>query len=322
MLNDYPFIRKVHSPITENQLLPLDPRCQVVQFDSPLTENDFIKLARFLEAYPGIPLRIYGHYDQTPDLSFLRHFPFLLGFQADVYQLKDINGLDFLPDNLEFLGLGQTKSRISLRPLARFKNLRDLSLEGHTKDFSVISELTNLIYLSLRSISLPDLSALIPLKRLRSLALRLGGTKELSLLPNLSELRYLELWMVKGLADLTPIGQLRQLRFLFLQDLKNVAQLPSFKQLNNLKRCHIESLKGLKDLCPIAEAKNLRELLVVSMKQIPVTGFECFRNHPTLQEASIGLGSLRRNAEVSKLLGLPTPFAYEKPITRYVEDET
>ena len=321
MLNDYPFIREVRSPITEKQLLPLDPQCKVVQFNSPLTDNDFMRLARFLEAYPGIPLRIYGHYGQTPDLSFLRYFPFLLGFQADVYQLKDINGLESLPDNLEFLGLGQTKSRMSLRSLARFKNLKDLFLEGHTKDFSAISELKNLIYLSLRSISLPDLSALIPLRRLRSLALKLGGTKELSLLPNISELRYLELWMVKGLADLTPIGQLRELRYLFLQDLKQVTQLPSFRLLNNLKRCHIESLKGLKDLCPIAEAINLRELVVVSMKQIPVTGFECFRNHPTLQEASIGLGSLRRNAEVSKLLGLPTPPAYDKPIKRFVEDE-
>ena len=143
MLNDYPFIREVRSPITEKQLLPLDPQCKVVQFNSPLTDNDFMRLARFLEAYPGIPLRIYGHYGQTPDLSFLRYFPFLLGFQADVYQLKDINGLESLPDNLEFLGLGQTKSRMSLRSLARFKNLKDLFLEGHTKDFSAISELKN-----------------------------------------------------------------------------------------------------------------------------------------------------------------------------------
>ena len=321
MLNDYPFIRAVRSPITEKQLLPLDPRCKVVQFDSPLTEKDCIKLARFLEAYPGIPLRIYGHYDETPDLSFLCHFPLLRGFQADVYQLTDINGLEFLSDSLEFLGLGQTKLRLSLKPLARFKNLKDLFLEGHTKDFSVISGLPNLVYLTLRSISLPDLSALIPLQRLRSLALKLGGTKDLSLLPKLSELRYLELWMVKGLADLTPIGQLQQLRYLFLQDLKQVLQLPTFTQLNNLERCHIENLKGLNDLCPIAGAEKLRELVVVSMRHIPVGGFECFKNHPTLREASIGLGSLRRNAEVVKLLGL-SPIPYAKPIERYVEDDT
>jgi len=70
----------------------------------------------------------------------------------------------------------------------------------------------------------------------------------------------------------------------------------------------------------IADAKNLHELVVVSMRQIPVAGFDCFRNHPTLREASIGLGSLRRNAEVTRLLGLP-PVSNTKPIKKYVEDD-
>jgi hypothetical protein len=110
-----------------------------------------------------------------------------------------------------------------------------------------------------------------------------------------------------------------QLRYLFLQDLKQVTHLPAFAELSNLRRCQIENLKGL-DLCPIAAAKNLRELVVVSMRQIPVSGFDCFRNHPTLREASIGLGSLRRNAEVTRLLGLPL-VSHAKPIKRYVEDD-
>jgi hypothetical protein len=304
-LDNYPFIREVHSPITEEQLRPLDPRCGVVQFSSRLTEDDFIRLSRFLEPYPNIPLRIYGHYDEEPDLSFLHYFPSLKRFQADLYGLKDLNGLNFLPDDLKVLGLGQTKRRLSLKPLARFKKLTDLYLDGHTKDLSVISELRNLVYLSLRSISLPGLAPLIPLQHLRSLSLKLGGTKDLSLLPKLSRLRHLELWRVKGLIDLTSVGNLTQLRSLFLQDLKQVARLPSFIQLSDLHRCHIQNLKGVHDLCPIAAAKNLRELIVLSMRHIPVAGFDCFRNHPTLQAASIGLGSLRRNAEVAELLALP-----------------
>jgi hypothetical protein len=73
-------------------------------------------------------------------------------------QLTDIDGLGFLPDSLEFLGLGQTKRRLSLKPLAKLKNLSDLFLEGHTKDFSVIGKLSDLVYLNLRAITLPDLS--------------------------------------------------------------------------------------------------------------------------------------------------------------------
>src|SRR5574341_920538 len=86
-MQDYPFIRELRSPITADQLRPLDPRCQVVQFNAPLTDVDFIKMARFLEAYPSTPLRIYGHYGHSPDLAFLRYFPFLKGFQADVFEL-------------------------------------------------------------------------------------------------------------------------------------------------------------------------------------------------------------------------------------------
>jgi hypothetical protein len=320
MPDDYPFIRQVHSPITEKQLRPLDPRCRVVQFDSPLSENDFRKLASFLKDYPEVPLRIYGHYGETADLSFLSHFPFLKGFQTDVYELTDFNGLALLPDSLEFLGLGNTKRRLSLKPLAKFTKLKDLFLEGHSKDFSVISELTDLAILSLRSVTLANLSPLLPLRQLRSLALRLGGTRDLSLLPELSNLRYLELWMVRGLTDLGPVNQLHQLRYLFLQDLKNVTELPLFTQLRKLERCHIESLKGVSDLCSIAAAENLRELVVVSMMHIPVSGFECFKNHPTLQAATVGLGSMRRNAEVTKLLGVP-PVSNIKPIERYVNDD-
>ena len=159
-MEQYPFIREVHAPLTEKQLRPLDPRCEVVQLSSPLTEVDFVKLSRFLEAYPDVPLRIYGHYGIMTDLSFLRHFSFLKGFQADPRLLTDLGGLE-LPDNLEFLGLGQTKGRLSLKPIARFKNLKDLFLEGHTKDVSAVSQLTELVYLNLRSVTLPDLTPLL-----------------------------------------------------------------------------------------------------------------------------------------------------------------
>jgi hypothetical protein len=319
MKDDYPFIREIRSPLTDEQLQPLDSRCRVVQFAAPLSADEIARLSRFHETYPHVPLRIYGHYSQTPDLSFLRAFPFLKGFQADVYQLQNLDGLSYLSENLEFLGLGQTKRRFSLKPLAKFKNLKDLYIERHSKDLSVVSGLSHLRYLTLRSITLPGLSILIPLQQLRSLALKLGGTRDLALLPELKNLRYLELWMIRGLTDLMPIGQMNQLRYLFLQDLKQVNQLPSFKQLSSLMRCHVENLKGLQDLCPIATASNLRELLVVNMPHIPVEHFSCFKSHPTLQNASIGLGSKRRNEEVSKLIGL-TSVSDIKPIEKYIED--
>jgi len=56
-------------------LAPLDPRCQVVQFDSMLSESDFERLAELLRSRPDMTLRAYSSYDGCiTDLEFLRLF--------------------------------------------------------------------------------------------------------------------------------------------------------------------------------------------------------------------------------------------------------
>lgn len=317
-MDDYPFIREVKSPVDDFQLRPLDPRCQVVQFSAPLTDHDFSKLASFLIGYPNVPLRIYGHYQGASDFGFLKYFPFLKGFQGDVFEIQSWDGLECLSGSLEFLALGATRRRFSLSLISRFTGLTDLFLDGHKKDISVLGGFTELVYLTLQSVSLPDLSLLEPLSNLRSLALKLGGTNQLALLPSLTQLRYLELWMIRALSDLSAIGRLGELRYLFLQDLKNVTSLPSFSGLHKLHRVHIENLKGLSDLRPIAEAPCLEELVLAQMSHVKLEDLRCFCSHPTLSKASIGLGSQRRNIAAATLLGLPSVTDI-KPICRYVE---
>jgi hypothetical protein len=173
-LDDYPYIRQVHAPLTEEQLSPLDDRCKVVQFGTPLSDKDFLRLAEFLSAYPDVPLRVYG-YDNLKDLEFLRYFPFLREFQADVWTLGSFEGLRYLSSDLKYLGLGATKSKAhSLRVIERFTELRDLSIEGHTKDISAVEFCSQLESLTLRSVTLPDLSALTSLNHLKHLRLKLG----------------------------------------------------------------------------------------------------------------------------------------------------
>jgi hypothetical protein len=316
--NDYPFLRDVRSPITNDQLRPLDPRCERVQFSAPLTETDHIKLAKFLAAYPDVPLRIYGHYSvRLPNLSFLRHYPFISGFQVDLWSLESTAGIDHLPDSLESFGFGQTKSKnISLDFLRRFTRLKDLYLEGHTKNIEAVSTLAHLERLTLRSITLPDLKLLIPLRQLWSLDIKLGGTKDLRLLPQIGGLKYLELWMIKGLQDVSVIAEITTLQNLFLQSLKNVTVLPSFRSLRHLRRVTLDTMKGITDLSPIADAPVLEELLVFAANQLKSDAFKPFIGHPSLKAASIGLGSIRKDEQAKALLGLPkchgskTEFAY------------
>ena len=306
-LNDYPFIREIRSPVTSDQLAPLDERCQVVQFSSPLTETDHVKLAEFLRSYPQIPFRVYGHYSKpVPNLSFLKHYPFLSGFQVDVYLLESIEGVEFLPNSLTFFKFGQTRSKkLSLNFLRRFEQLRNLYLESQTKDIEAISNLSRLEQLTLRSITLPGLALLLPLKNLWSLDIKLGGSKDLRLLPQVGKLKYLELWMIKGLQDINVIGEVVTLQNLFLQALKNVTALPSFRNLRSLRRVTLDTMKGIKDLSPVADAPVLEELLVVAASQLKPEDFKPFVGHPTLKSATIGLCSIRKNERVQKLLGLP-----------------
>ena len=139
---------------------------------------------------PGLPgdeparLRLVRRLE-SPIFEFLRFFPSLRLFSADALHdsLTSLDGLRHLSTEAEYLGIGETKARLDLRVLARFGALTRLHLERQTKGLEVISGLTSLRDLTLRSITMPDLSLLVPLTRLRSFALKLGGTRDLELLP-------------------------------------------------------------------------------------------------------------------------------------------
>lgn len=298
-----PRICQLRHPITPDQLSPLDPRCEVVQWFEPLTDPELRQVARFMEQYPHVSIRRYG-YDSLPNLRFLEYFPLTRRVQVDVFELQSFEGIESLNPDLEYLGLGQTRSKAhSLRVLKHVPRLRELYLESHTKHIEVLSELADLERLTLRSVTLPDLSILRPLVKLWSLELKLGGTSDLSLLPEVGRLQYLELWMIKGLEDLSPIAEISSLEFLFLQALKNVSSLPAMSMLARLRRVHLETMKGIRDLSPLLEAQALNTLLVLDAKHMQPEDFACLKQHPSLKHAVVGLGSERKNSAVRDMLG-------------------
>ncbi|NGZ99607.1 leucine-rich repeat domain-containing protein [Nocardioides sp. W3-2-3] len=142
-----------------------------------MTQADYEWLGSWFQDHPHKELRAYGGYDGSiTDLDFLRFFPTLRRFRADRLDisLTSIEGLRYLPADAVSLGIGKTKRRVSLAPLARFTRLEHLSLEAQTKDIEVVAELTTLRSVTLRSMTLPDLSVLAPLIRLRALHLKPG----------------------------------------------------------------------------------------------------------------------------------------------------
>lgn len=308
----------LRSPVTERELSALDDRPEVIQFSTALSDADYRLLGEWFKDQPHKTLRVYGSYDGSiTDLGFLKYFPTVQSFQADAlyHSLADIEGLRYLPEDTHFIGLGRTKKRLSLAPLERFKMLRQLYLEGQTKEIAVVSGLLDLQSVTLRSITLPDLSLLLPLSRLRALDLKLGGTNDLRLLPELDSLEYLELWMIKGLSDLSPIAQLPRLEYLFLQALRQVEALPDMSKLTALRRLWIETMKGLTDLAPINTAPGLRQLAVIDMGHLQPESFAPLTGHPALESVRFGLGSKRKNAAVDALMNLPSDGDWRKPLT-------
>jgi Leucine-rich repeat (LRR) protein len=305
-LDPYPFLREITSPVTRDHLAPLSDKCQVVQFNAPLSDSDHQKVAELLKTYPTVSLRVYAHYKTgLSDLSFLRHYPFIKDFQVDVYKLDSLDGIEFLPDDLEEFSFSQTKKTFSLKFLERFTQLKQLYIEDHSKDIEIISQLTNLEKLTLRSIRLTDLSLLVELKKLWWLAIKLGGTKDLSALAQMSALKYLELWMIRGLEDISVVSTLKNLQYLFLQDLKNVKRLPDFSECLSLSRIVIENLSELTDLSPLLTAANLEELVVTNSHNLQPSAFIPLQQHTSLKSARIGLGSLKKNNEVEQILNSP-----------------
>jgi hypothetical protein len=298
--------RHVATPLTDEMLRPSNAGCGVVQFNRLLSDRDFARLAEWLRQYPRMTLRAYGS-NEIRDLEFLRFFPFVRRFTADALWagLESLEGLRHLPVELELLGLGRTKRRLDLGVLDRFSRLGTLLLEGHTKNIEVLSRLTSLEDLTLRSITLPDLSLLLPLQQLRSLAIKLGSTKDLSLLPRVGRLRYLELWLIRGLVDISSVGKLPHLRYLFLQALRRVERLPDLSEAHALERVHLDTMKGVGDLRALTTAPALREVVLVSMSHLQPEDLRVLVGLQSLKAVTAGLGSTRKNARAEELLGLP-----------------
>ena len=301
-------VRVVGSPVTDEMLAPSATGRGTVQFRSRLTDDDFRRLGAWFADYPEMGLRAYGSYDGSiRDLEFLRFFPSLRSFWADALwdHLASSDGLRHLRADLDELGLGATRRPLDLAILGRFRDLRSLYLEGQRKNLAVVSTLTTLEELTLRSITLPDLRPLLPLGRLRSLDLKLGGTRDLALLPEVGTLHYLELWLIRGLDDVSMIGRMPALRSLFLQALRRVTQLPDLSAAASLRRVALEGMGGLSDLTPLATAPALEDLLLIEMRHLQPEALRPLVGHPRLRAATVGLGSDRRNRAAAELLGLP-----------------
>lgn len=292
---------------------------------APLNDDEagfWIRRSLSPEAYRNLASRIAERPDawltlnfhELNDLEVLGHFTGLRRLVVNSLRLASWDGIRHVAESLEDLAMGDTTLRpISILPIAECTSLRTLRLIGPVRDEQSIARLVGLEELTLRSVTLPNLEPLVPMSRLRTLDVHLGGTTNLSLLPELAPLEELELWRIRGLGDVSILGDVVTLQHLRLQSMSAVATLPSLRRLMQLRRLALDAMKGITDLSPVADAPALEELLLIDMPQLEPEALRPLVRHPTLRRGVWGLGSDRKNAEAWELLPLgDPPFNYKR----------
>jgi hypothetical protein len=301
-------------------------RLEVLQCSVPVPDKVWTLVNEcFSAARPDVEVRVYRHDSAKVDLSFARRLSNVRKFAADcltsarsveaieaipeleslslgVYDLTDFHVLERISARLKVLKLHATRSRKpSLASLSRFRSLRVLYLEGHSKGIEVLSDMSNLEDLLLRSITTPDLSYLAPLNKLWSLDIKLGGIRCFQGIEGKDCIKYLELWQIRNLGDVDVIGTLPGLQNLFLQSLRHVSALPRLDKAAQLRRICLEDMKGLMDFSALKTAPALEEfLLVAGNKQQPEQLRPVLEN-PRVRRIGAGFGSDRKKRVFARL---------------------
>lgn len=307
----------------EIDALASDRNLKVLQTAGPVDDATWERLNEGLfTARPEVYLRVYGFYSSRSkcDLSFLVRLPNLRHFAADCLMhatgvehlaflskleslsigIYDLTSFDFLADlpadGLEELSLCATKSKKpTLGSLTRFHKLRKLYLEGQQKEITAISSLPSLEELTLRSISVDGLDFLTGLDRLWSLDIKLGGTNNLAALRDMNGIKYLELWHVRDLRDLSPVSTMHGLQYLFLQSLPHIHALPDLSRLTSLRRVFLENMKGLRDLAALAAAPALEDFYHCDARGMELEHYQWALANKSLKQMSVGFGSDKKN---------------------------
>jgi hypothetical protein len=170
--------------------------------------------------------------ERGADLEMLRFFARVHRLDASSLRLRTLEGLRHVAGTLEQLSVGDTLTRVSLRPLEQLQGLRTLGVNGTWSDIDTVSRLTGLCDLGIGSI---DLELLRPLAHLERLHSGLGTISSLELLPEIGRLALVDLRRLRGPHALGPLAQMPHLRWLVMASTGSVTALPSFRECPSLR---------------------------------------------------------------------------------------
>lgn len=120
------------------------------------------------------------------------------------------------------------------------------------------------------------------LPHLWSLDLRGGSATDLTVVKGANKLQCLIVNQIRGLRDLSVLPELRNLRCLMLYGLIRVTHLPSLITLKKLERVELGQMRGLKSLHGVLQAPRLLELAFHKKINVSTRDIQAIANHRTL----------------------------------------
>lgn len=289
--------------------LPLEPQISAIGFEGLITPALVDRAAAVLIERPDVGLQV--DLDVT-DLDFLADLPPVQDLTVMLgLDLANVDALATHATSLKYLTLETGLRPLDVGVLAELQQLEQLYLRKMNRSLrcfeEALSALTQLQHLTLHSVTLKDPQVLRSIAGLRGLALKLGGNRDLTFLPSMRNLRFLEIWGTRLLRDISPLAACDQLQALDLEELPHVV-LPDMSHAVSLTDVQLRSLPRLGGrLAGLAAAPRLRYLSVVECK-LTVADVEALRGHPSLQ--GVWLPKFHRRAhdkERDPILGLPRP---------------
>jgi hypothetical protein len=189
------------------------------------------------------------------ELRFLRQF----WFGVEDYKKPSFLQMLDLPQ-LTHLGLESGKKpNLDLSALERAVNLKDLFVQGHTKNITSISDIPQLERLSLRSIPNPiELDFLSRISSLRSLTVAFGSRTSINEVQH-EGLEELEIVRVKGFETIGDISRFPKLRKLVIDDQIRVGAVDvSGAPLEDLRFLNCKTLQEISGLETLDRLQHMR----------------------------------------------------------------
>ncbi|NRD20282.1 hypothetical protein HNV08_09510 [Winogradskyella eckloniae] len=242
----------------------------ILKIQPNLNEKELIKLNSTLKLknIDGIEISyLGGAYGPVWDkeinynLEFIKELSNLKGLS--LYLPKTTN-LDFLKTSLNWLNIGEFENKkVSLKPISKLVELKNLSIARNSKDITELSNLKNLETASFTGFKANQLEFVSDLPMLNDLYIGFGSGENIEFVKYLKKIKRLELLRVRKLSDINSISKLTDLEWLKIEDQAQIIKLPDFSNLKKLKHVSFINLKNLKD---VSSLKNscIEELVLIN----------------------------------------------------------